>query len=60
MVGAGYPDWQVGGIVELFALQNDHDTAVCVPDGDNHTVEALGRPATTIEQFAETTKGYFL
>ena len=54
----GFPEWQATGFVELLKLQEAGDKALVIPDENNHTAELLGRPATTVEQFAEAVKGY--
>ncbi len=59
LLSAGLPAWQTEGVLELYALQAQHDITTNIPEGNNDTAEALGRPATTIEQFAEAVKGFF-
>ncbi len=59
MMGAGWPEWQVDGVLELMALINEKDPSGLIPKADDNTFEVLGRPAESPEAFIETFKGMF-
>ncbi len=60
MMGAGWPEWQVDGVLELAELINEGDPTVNIPDVENHTIEVLGRKPKSPEAFMDTFKGMFL
>ena len=59
MMGAGWPEWQVDGVLELLALVNEGDPSGLIPEADDNTLEVLGRPADSPEAFMENFKGMF-
>jgi uncharacterized protein YbjT (DUF2867 family) len=59
MMGSGWPEWQVDGILELMALMNEGDPSQLILDDDNDTNEVLGRPADSPEVFMENFKAMF-
>ena len=60
MMGAGWPEWQVDGVLELMALVNEKDPSGLIPKADDNTFEVLGRPAESPEAFIETFKAELL
>ena len=60
MMGSGWPEWQVDGVLELLALINEGDDSTLLPDHMNNTSEVLGRDGETEAEFMENFKGMFL
>ena len=56
LVGAGWPEWQSKGMVELFNLFADNQAAVVSPDGE----QLLGRPLTTLKEMVQANKAAFV
>ena len=59
MMGSGWPEWQVDGVLELMALVNEGDPSGLIPEADDNTLEVLGRPAESPEAFMGNFKGMF-
>lgn len=59
MMGAGWPEWQVDGVLELMALINEKDPSGLIPKVDDDTFEVLGKPADSPEVFMEGFKQMF-
>lgn len=56
LTGAGWPEWQAKGVVELFEVFASNQAPVVTEDGAN----LLGRPLTTFKQFVESNKAAFV
>jgi NAD(P)H dehydrogenase (quinone) len=56
LIGAGWPEWQAKGVVELFEVFASNQAALVTEDGAN----LLGRPLTTFKQFVESNKAAFV
>lgn len=56
LLGAGWPEWQAKGVVELFEVFATNQAAVVSPDGE----ALLGRPLTTLNAFLEKNKAAFI
>lgn len=61
MLDLGFPEWQVDGILELYAIINSSDAAVrsTVNYESEDVATLLGRPGTTVEQWVSAVKGGF-
>jgi uncharacterized protein YbjT (DUF2867 family) len=59
MLGSGWPEWMVDGVLELMVLINEGDPSGLIPEGEDHTVEVLGRQAETAAEFMERFKDMF-
>lgn len=56
LIGAGWPEWQAKGVVELFEVFASNQAAVVTEDGTS----LLGTPLTTFKQFVESNKAAFV
>jgi NAD(P)H dehydrogenase (quinone) len=56
LLGAGWPEWQAKGLVELFGVFAANQAAVVSPDGER----LLGRPLTTLRSYAQANKAAFV
>ena len=61
LLGAGFPEWQVDGILELWAALSSDDVArhAAVNVASRDLEVLLGRKGTSIEQWVEAVKGAF-
>ena len=59
MLGSGWPEWMVDGVLELMVLINEGDPSGLIPEGEDHTVEVLGRPVETAAEFMGRFKDMF-
>ncbi|HEY3301214.1 MAG TPA: SDR family oxidoreductase [Methylophilaceae bacterium] len=56
LLGAGWPEWQAKGVLELFEVFASNQAAVVSPDGE----VLLGRPLTKLADYLETNKTLFV
>ncbi len=56
LLDSGWPQWQAKGMLELFALFASNQAAMISPDGE----KLLGRPLTTLKEFAQSNKAAFV
>jgi NAD(P)H dehydrogenase (quinone) len=56
LLGSGWPEWQVKGLLELFEVFASNQAAVISPDGE----ALLGKPLTRLQDFVEENKQAFL
>lgn len=56
LLGAGWPEWQAKGLVELFGVFAANQAAVVSPDGER----LLGRPLTTLRSYVQANKAAFV
>jgi NAD(P)H dehydrogenase (quinone) len=55
LLGAGWPEWQAKGVLELFEVFASNQAAVVSPDGQ----ALLGRPLIKLADYLETNKALF-
>lgn len=60
LVSSGWPEWMVDGVLQLVSLINDGDPSGLIPEGDDNTIEVLGREADSPEAFMENFKFMFV
>merc|ERR1712065_42112 len=51
-LGFGYPEWQVGGIIELFDLVNEGSSTMNVKDKDSDLSKFVSKPVS-VKDFAQ-------
>jgi uncharacterized protein YbjT (DUF2867 family) len=56
LLDSGWPQWQAKGMLELFDLFASNQAAVISPDGE----QLLGRPLTTLKEFAQENRAAFI
>jgi NAD(P)H dehydrogenase (quinone) len=56
LLGAGWPEWQAKGALELFEVFASNQAAVVSPDGE----ALLGRPLTKLADYLESNKAAFV
>lgn len=56
LLGAGWPEWQAKGVLELFEVFASNQAAVVSPDGE----ALLGRPLTKLADYLESNKAAFV
>ena len=56
LTGAGWPEWQAKGVLELFEIFASNQAAVISPDGET----LLGRPLTKLDDFLKANKAAFV
>jgi len=56
LLGAGWPEWQAKGALELFEVFASNQAAVVSPDGET----LLGRPLTKLADYLESNKAAFV
>lgn len=56
LLGAGWPEWQAKGMLELFEVFATNQAAVVSPDGER----LLGRPLTTLRTYLDANKATFV
>lgn len=56
LTGAGWPEWQAKGVLELFEVFASNQAAVVTPDGE----ALLGRPLTKLEDYLKANKAAFI
>lgn len=56
LLGAGWPEWQAKGMLELFEVFATNQAAVVSPDGER----LLGRPLTTLRTYLGANKATFV
>lgn len=56
LLGAGWPEWQAKGMLELFDVFATNQAAVISPDGER----LLGRPLTTLRTYLDANKAAFV
>jgi uncharacterized protein YbjT (DUF2867 family) len=56
LLGAGWPEWQAKGVLELFEVFASNQAAVVSPDGQ----ALLGRPLTKLATYLESNKLQFV
>lgn len=56
LLGAGWPEWQAKGLLELFEIFATNQAAMVSPDGER----LLGRPLTRLVDYVRTNKAAFV
>ena len=56
LLGAGWPEWQAKGMLELFDVFATNQAAVVSPEGER----LLGRPLTTLRTYLDANKAAFV
>lgn len=56
LLDSGWPEWQAKGLLELFEVFASNQAAVVSPDGQ----KLLGRPLTTLNDYAQANKALFI